>query len=177
MLKSWMGSMPSTCFACLFCLGKPVQGPIFTFMDGSPISRTYFTKQLNLSLASAGCSTTRYKGHCFRKGAATSALSLGIAESKIQTTGRWSSNAYKRYIRTTMLSLWVGFSVRHVWISTFMETGAPEKSNLLFCIWPFMCHVQLEIETFCTSLKNCFYGYCCTSLFLWLYMLITVFLF
>ena len=88
-----------------FCLRKPVQGPIFTFMDGSPISRAYFTKQLNLSLASAGCSTTRYKGHCFRKGAATSALSLGIAESKIQTTGLWSSNAYKRYIRTPMLSL------------------------------------------------------------------------
>ena len=88
-----------------FCLRKPVQGPIFTFMDGSPISRAYFTKQLNLSLAYAGCPTTRYKGHSFRIGAATSAFSAGIAESKIQTMGRWSSNAYKRYIRIPMLSL------------------------------------------------------------------------
>ena len=86
-------------------LRMPSKGPLFTFMDDTPISRSFFTQQLKLSLAWAGCSTKSYKGHSFRIGAATSALMAGLAESKIQTMDRWSSNAYKKYIRIPMLSL------------------------------------------------------------------------
>ena len=88
-----------------FSLRQPQRGPIFTFMDGTPMSRSFFTQQLNLSLVWAGCSTSCYKGHSFRIGAASTALTAGIAEAKIQSMGRWSSNACKRYIRIPMLSL------------------------------------------------------------------------
>lgn len=46
-------------------------GPIFSFMDGSPVSRSYFTQQLKLSLIWAGYDTQFYKGHGFRIGAAS----------------------------------------------------------------------------------------------------------
>ena len=36
-------------------------GPLFTFMDGSPVSRSFFTQQPNLSLIWAGCNTKLYK--------------------------------------------------------------------------------------------------------------------
>ena len=80
-------------------------GPLFSFLDHSPISRHYFISQLNLSLAWAGYSPDVYKTHSFRIGAATAAASMGVSEDKIQRMGRWSSNAFKKYIRIPVLKL------------------------------------------------------------------------
>ena len=64
-------------------------------MDGTPISRKYFTQQLNISLIGCGLDTKLYKGHSFRIGAATTAALEGVSEEKIKVMGRWSSNALK----------------------------------------------------------------------------------
>ena len=53
-----------------------------------------------LSHKGCGLDPTKYAGHSFRIGAATSAASKGINDSTIKLLGRWESEAYQIYIRT-----------------------------------------------------------------------------
>ena len=71
-------------------------------MEGSPLST--FSQQFNLSFILAGCQSKYYKGHSFRIGAATSAVAAGIPEAQIILMGRWSSDAYKKYIRIPVIN-------------------------------------------------------------------------
>ena len=79
-------------------------GPLFAFRDQSPVSRTFFTTNLNHSLRWAGLDPEKYKGHSFRIGAATSAALNGVSDAQIEAMGRWKSKAYKRYIRIPIIS-------------------------------------------------------------------------
>ena len=54
---------------------------------------------LRSTLAKAGVDPTHFSGHSFRIGAASTAAAKGVAESTVQTLGRWASDSYKRYIR------------------------------------------------------------------------------
>ena len=42
-----------------------------------------------------------YTGHSFRMGAATTAARVGIPDNMIKTSGHWSSEAYRLYIRSS----------------------------------------------------------------------------
>ena len=57
-------------------------GPLFTFMDGSPITHQYFNQHLQASLKWANLDCNLYKGHSFRIGAASTAAGMGISETK-----------------------------------------------------------------------------------------------
>ena len=75
-------------------------GPLFVFEDGSPLTR----EKLNLTISSllALCNVSGdFTGHSFRIGAATTAAHVGISDHWIKTLGRWSSDAYKLYIRSS----------------------------------------------------------------------------
>ena len=78
---------------------------LFSFMDGTPISRSYFTQQLKSVLSFCNLNFQNFHTHSFRIGAASTAVSLGFSELKIQTMGRWHSNAFKKYIRIPTLQL------------------------------------------------------------------------
>lgn len=78
--------------------------PLFSFMDGLPISRQYFTQQLRSALAFCNLDLHLYKAHSFRIGAATTAASQGFSELQIQSMGRWNSGAFKKYIRIPTLT-------------------------------------------------------------------------
>lgn len=81
-------------------LAKPTIGPLFQFMGGIPVTRSYFDQQLRHTLQAAGFDPSRYKGHSFRIGAATEAVSsLGLSEHQVQKLGRWKSNAFRSYVR------------------------------------------------------------------------------
>ena len=80
-------------------------GPLFVFPGGSPVTRSFFTDNLNRSLIWSGLSPKTYKGHSFRIGAATMASMMGVSEEEIQRMGRWRSQAFKKYIRIPMLQL------------------------------------------------------------------------
>ena len=41
-----------------------------------------------------------FSSHSFRIGAATSAAAVGLPDHLIQTLGRWTGQAYRRYTRT-----------------------------------------------------------------------------
>lgn len=77
-------------------------GPLFRFEDGHPLTRARLVDHLwaALSAANIPCDDSKYSGHSFRIGAATTAAAMGLEDSLIRTLGRWESSAYHRYIRT-----------------------------------------------------------------------------
>ena len=46
-----------------------------------------------------GVSSKIFKDHSFRIGAATSAAFRGESDAQIRAAGRWSSDAFRKYIR------------------------------------------------------------------------------
>ena len=77
----------------------PAPGFLFRRADGQPVARRDFTRQLSLSLQACQFSTSLYKAHSFRIGAATYAAGRGFSDAQIRSMGRWNSDAFKRYIR------------------------------------------------------------------------------
>ena len=77
-------------------------GPLFCFLNGQPISRSYFDKILHNCLKCSQLDSSRYKGHIFRIGAATTAAERGLSDSQIRAMGRWNSNAFRKYIRSSI---------------------------------------------------------------------------
>ena len=73
--------------------------PLFKTKDGAPLSRQMLVNMIKNTLSKAGIDCSRYSGHSFRIGTATTALAKGILESTIQTLGRWKSDTYKQYVR------------------------------------------------------------------------------
>lgn len=76
------------------------KGPLFIFADGRFLTRERFVAAVREALASSGVDSSKYCGHSFRIGAATTAAEQGIQDSLIRTLGRWQSSAYLLYIRT-----------------------------------------------------------------------------
>ena len=75
-------------------------GPLFTFQDGSPLTRERFVKEVRVALTTAQIDHRAYSGHSFRIGAATMAAQAGLPAYLIKMLGRWNSEAYQQYIRT-----------------------------------------------------------------------------
>ena len=75
-------------------------GAFFKSAEGTPLSKSRFVGLVRSALTRAGVPIDGYSGHSFRIGAATAAAQAGIPDSVIQALGRWSSQAFLRYIRT-----------------------------------------------------------------------------
>ena len=58
--------------------------------------------QLRNTLLKAGINEDDYSGHSFRRGGATFAMKSGVPFSLIKCQGDWASNAYERYLETTL---------------------------------------------------------------------------
>ena len=87
---------PGLCHAIIFDLEK---------------KRAILLKDLQHYLALTGVDPSKCSGHSFRIGGATSMVAAGMFDWEIQVQGRWSSNAYQRYIRVP-IPLVVGFAKR-----------------------------------------------------------------
>lgn len=74
-------------------------GPFFIHRGGSVFLRREFDQVLKDALSCCGLSCKFYKGHSFRIGAATEAAASGCSDAQIRNLGRWSSDAFKKYIR------------------------------------------------------------------------------
>ena len=77
------------------------EGPLFIMADGRRLTRQLFSDSLDNILASLRIDSGEYNTHSFRIGAATSASEAGIPDCTIMMLGKWQSNAYQRYIKTT----------------------------------------------------------------------------
>ena len=91
---------PVVSLLAYLAMRPPSPGPLFIFMDGTPLSRARLVTHVREALSQAGIDTARYSGHSFRIGAATTAARAGFSDSFIQTLGRWKSSAFTAYIRT-----------------------------------------------------------------------------
>ena len=76
-----------------------MQASLFAYPDGSPMLRSEFDVSLKRLLGFCGYQTSAFKGHSFRIGAATAAALRGESDAQIRAAGRWTSDAFKKYIR------------------------------------------------------------------------------
>ena len=76
-------------------------GPLFVLSDNTMLTRRYFASALKDTIGKLNLDTHSYNTQSFRIGAATSAKQAGISDTHIKTLGRWQSDAYQRYIRTS----------------------------------------------------------------------------
>ena len=74
--------------------------PLFTFANGSFLTRERLTAHLCTLLTAVGYKAERYASHSFRIGAATMAALTGLPDWQIQALGCWSSDCYARHIRS-----------------------------------------------------------------------------
>ena len=71
-----------------------VNGPLFTFKDG-----TYLTRDRIARLLAACFTNIRINTHSFRIGGASALAAAGVPDAQIQIIGRWNSNCFTKYIR------------------------------------------------------------------------------
>ena len=90
---------PASCIRDFLDVRGAVQGPLFAYLDGSPMLRREFDLFLKNLIEFCGLSSKVFKGHSFRIGAATSAALRGKSDAQIRAAGRWSSDAFRKYIR------------------------------------------------------------------------------
>jgi len=76
----------------LFCIGKHTQ---------QAFTREHVVHRLQHIATTVGLGQGKWNRHSFRRGAATWAAQVGLADTEIQTLGRWRSDAYKVYIEYT----------------------------------------------------------------------------
>ncbi len=80
-------------------------GPLFQFLDGSPLHRRQLVLAIRNALANQNFDVSEYCGHSFHIGAATTADRNGIEDCIIKTLGRWESTAHQLYIHTPRATL------------------------------------------------------------------------
>ena len=97
---------------------KRQNSPLFMYSNGVILTKHLFVTQTKLALVPVGYHAGNYSGHSFRSGSATSAAAAGLADWEIKLLGRWSSQAYQRYIRTPE-GLLTSFSKRIIEHQTF----------------------------------------------------------
>ncbi|XP_033736948.1 uncharacterized protein LOC117325109 [Pecten maximus] len=85
--------------------GPSASDPLFVNDQGLILTRTLFISKFRHALECVGINSNKYNGHSFRIGAATTAAQANIEDHMIKTLGRWSSDAYCRYIRTSTSSI------------------------------------------------------------------------
>ena len=74
-------------------------GPLFTSSAGIPIRREVFVNALNKCLRFLSLSTSCYKSHSFRIGAASHSALMGMSDIHIRYMGRWNYGTFLTYIR------------------------------------------------------------------------------
>lgn len=74
-------------------------GPLFKFQDGRFLTRQRLVDYIREALRAAGIDQSKYCGHSYRIGAATTAAQRGMEDSVIKTLGRWKSLAYLEYVK------------------------------------------------------------------------------
>ena len=80
-------------------------GLLFVFLDSPFLTRQRLVEALCLALARSGIDDSKYFGHSFRIGAATTVVSKGVEDCIIKTLGRWSSLAYLEYVKIPRVQL------------------------------------------------------------------------
>jgi integrase len=84
---------------------SPKSNLSFSRSDGSPLTPALVTKQLRSLLAFIKLPSADFYNHSFRIGKATDMARQGFTDTQICMAGRWSSSAFKKYIKPQLLQL------------------------------------------------------------------------
>jgi hypothetical protein len=77
------------------------KAPFFLMPSLKPLTRSDFVTHLQSVLQCIGRAGDNIQPHSFRIGAATTAAAAKVPDHVIKILGRWSSDTYQRYIRTS----------------------------------------------------------------------------
>ena len=97
--KTGSSLCPVAAMLSYLCARGMAEGPLFKFADGRVLTRQRFVSAVREGLEKAGIDSSKYSGHSFRIGAATTAAARGIEDCVIKTLGRWESVAYLQYVK------------------------------------------------------------------------------
>ena len=75
------------------------EGPLFCHQNLTHISRKQFGDKLKSTIKSLGLYCNFYTTHCFRYGASTMAMAMGLSDTQIRSLGRWRSDAFLKYLK------------------------------------------------------------------------------
>jgi hypothetical protein len=121
---------PVTSIKLLYLLDpRPPESSLFVGADGLPLLRSEILRKLREDLARLGFDASKYAGHSFRRGSASSAAAAGFNELELQQLGRWRSDAYKLYIEPNRFRL-LSLSARLHW--AVPDAQPPEPPALRF---------------------------------------------
>jgi hypothetical protein len=76
-----------------------LSAPLLVDRDGNVLRRTYFVSTTKLLVSLLGLSSSKFSGHSFRAGSATTGAEVGFDNWEIKMLGRWNSEAYNLYLR------------------------------------------------------------------------------
>lgn len=98
---------PTQALLLLFrlCPSKNLKIPVFMFPTPGGcrlLSYDIFLSRLRECLGHLRIDHSKYSGHSFRRGGASFALECGLPHEIIQAQGDWRSDAYKKYIDTSL---------------------------------------------------------------------------
>lgn len=92
LLSAYRVSLPET--------SRALRSPLFCDMDGSAYTYRAVMRDMKTLLQRCGFDPQGYSTHSFRVGMTTDAAMAGMSETEIKLMGRWSSEAFRVYIRT-----------------------------------------------------------------------------
>jgi hypothetical protein len=92
---------PVSALRHFLALRSPATGPLFTFADGSFLTRAHLVALLRHVFPGQ----PRLNTHSFRIGGASALAAAGVPDYVIKMLGRWSSDSFLRYIRSSPRSL------------------------------------------------------------------------
>ena len=82
-------------------LSSAPHAPLFQLLDGSIVTIKDIQNRFDILCADMGLDRNRYTIYSFRIGGATSLARRGVDHRMIQIAGRWTSDAYKLYVKMT----------------------------------------------------------------------------
>ena len=88
----------------LYTSTRPID-PLFITGNCQVFDRYYFLCKAKHVLQLIGYDPNFYNSHAFSSGAATSASKVRMEDHLMKTLGRWSSEIYCRYIKTSTLTI------------------------------------------------------------------------
>ena len=81
------------------------KGPLFIKSNKVPVNIKTFRDCLKFCINRSGFDDRRYNTHSFRIGRATDLSQEGASDSTIKSAGRWTSAAFKKYIKPAFVYL------------------------------------------------------------------------
>lgn len=74
---------------------------LFIFSNGQPLNKQLLVRHLRFCLSCLGLQPDMYSGHSLRAGSATTAGTKQFQSWEVKSLGRWASQCYNIYIRST----------------------------------------------------------------------------